>query len=85
MDITDLLFVEIFAGSARLSKAAKQLGMQILPIDSSAARATQIYIAQYDLADPEQLDALLQVLEAEKQCTWHPHVAQRRRPEKRSF
>jgi hypothetical protein len=45
----DLLFVEIFAGTARLSKVAREHGLGILPVDKTAARASQIFIANYDL------------------------------------
>ena len=55
--VSDLLFVEVFAGSARLSKTAKDFGFQVLPIDKTTSRATQIFIAQYDLADPDALQA----------------------------
>ena len=53
MTVSDLLFLEIFARSARLSKTAKDFGFQVLPIDKTAGRATQIFIAQYDLAGPD--------------------------------
>ena len=36
----DLLFVEIFAGTARLSKIAREHGIGILPVDKTAARAS---------------------------------------------
>ena len=39
--IGDLLFLEIFAGTARLSKVARDTGFQTLPIDKTAARASQ--------------------------------------------
>lgn len=43
--IGDLLFVEIFAGTARLSKMAKDAGFQALAIDKTSSRASQIFIA----------------------------------------
>ena len=48
----DLLLVEIFAGTARLSKVAREHGIGILPVDKTAARASQIFIANYDLTSP---------------------------------
>ena len=59
--MADLLFVEVFAGTARLSKEAKSRGLEVLPVDKTSARSTQIHIAQYDLADPEQFGAFMEV------------------------
>ena len=75
MTVSDLLFVEVFAGSARLSKTAKEFGFQVLPIDKTAGRATQIFIAQYDLADPDALQALLELLHNEKHRVVAVHLA----------
>ena len=76
-NISDLLFVEIFAGTARLSKAAREIGMEALPVDKAAARSTQIHIAQYDVSEPEQLAALMEVLENEKtqDCSGAPSTS----------
>ena len=73
--VSDLLFVEIFAGTAKLSKAAKEVGMEVLPVDKTASRATQIHIAQYDVTDPDQLRALFEVLEVEKTRIAAVHLA----------
>ena len=74
-NISDLLFVEIFAGTARLSKAARDMGMEALPVDKTAARSTQIHIAQYDVTEPDQLSALMEVLENEKHRIAAVHLA----------
>ena len=55
MLVHGLLFIEVFAGTARLSKAAKEVGFQVLPIDKSTARSSQIFIAQCDLANPDAI------------------------------
>ena len=73
--ISDLLFVEIFAGTARLSKAAKELGMEALSVDKTANRASQIHIAQYDLSDADQVECLMEVLEKEKHRIAAVHLA----------
>ena len=73
--ISDLLFLEVFSGSARLSKSVKEAGFQSLPIDKSSSRATQIFTALYDLADPDQLEALLQLMHAERHRIVAVHVA----------
>ena len=75
MKMDDLLFVEIFAGSAKLSKAARDIGMQVLPVDKTASRASQIYIAQYDLTDPASLQALIDVLRTEGHRILAVHLA----------
>ena len=73
--IGDLLSLEIFAGTARLSKIARDTGFQTLPIDKTAARASQIFIAQYDLTEPEALKAVLDILHTEKDRILAVHLA----------
>ena len=73
--IGDLLFIEIFAGTARLSKVARDVGFQALPIDKTAARASQIFIAQYDLTDPQALQAITEILHTEKDRILAVHIA----------
>ena len=75
MNLTDLLFVEIFAGTARLSKAVKELGVEVLPVDKTSSRASQIYIAQYDLTDPAQMEDFMEVLAVEKRRILAVHLA----------
>ena len=75
LTLEDLLFIEIFAGTARLSKAAKAVGFQTLPIDKTTERASQIYIAQYDLSDDEAVNALMDVIRAEKHRIVAVHIA----------
>ena len=66
VSVTDLLFVEIFAGTAKLSKQARDTGFRVLPIDKTSQRSSQIYIAQYDLTEPDQFASLMQVLRSEQ-------------------
>jgi len=73
--VEDLLFVEIFAGTARLSKVARDTGFQALPIDKTTARASQIFIAQYDLTEPESLQAIRDILTTEKDRILAVHLA----------
>ena len=73
--MSDLLFVEVFAGTARLCKATKEFGIEVLPVDKTSSRASQIYIAQYDVTDPEQLECLMEVLEVEKHRIVALHLA----------
>jgi len=74
-NISELLVIEIFAGTARLSKTAREAGFQVLPIDKSSSRATQIFVASYDVTVPEQLDALKELLETEAQRILAVHLA----------
>ena len=74
-NISELLVVEIFAGTARLSKTAREAGFQVLPVDKSSARATQIFVASYDVTIPEQLEALIELLETEAQRILAVHLA----------
>ena len=73
--VEDLLFVEIFAGTARLSKVTRDIGFQALPIDKTTARASQIFIAQYDLTEPESLQAIRDILTTEKDRILVVHLA----------
>ena len=73
--MSDLLFIEIFAGTARLSKVARDVGVQILPIDKTNARASQIFVAHYDLANSEDVDALVELITAERHRILAIHLA----------
>jgi hypothetical protein len=75
MSVSDLLFVEIFAGTARLSKHAREAGMRVLPVDKTTARSSQIYIAQYDITDQHQFESLMQVLASEADRIAAVHLA----------
>ena len=75
MNVSDLLFLEIFAGTARLSKVARDVGMQILPVDKTNARASQIFVAQYDLADPNDVEALVELIRTERHRILAIHLA----------
>ena len=61
--ISDLLLIEVCAGTARLSKAAARLGFQTMPIDCSKARAAGIHICIFDLCNEDQLRDLFRVLD----------------------
>ena len=73
--INDLMFVEVFAGTARLSKVARDMGFQVLPIDKTNARTSQMFIAQYDLADDEAVQSLLDLLHNERDKVIAVHLA----------
>eukprot|EP00435_Cladocopium_sp_Y103_P028367 s3494_g7.t1 len=75
LSVGDLLFVEIYAGTARLSKVAKDSGFQVLPVDKTSSRATQMFIAHYDVTDPHEFAALLELLRTEHHRIAGVHLA----------
>lgn len=75
VEFSRIYFLEIFAGTARLSKAVGDLGFQCMPVDRSQERASQIHICLYDLADPDQLQQLLQFISANHEYIGWIHTA----------
>lgn len=73
--IQDLLILEIFAGTARLSKTARDAGLQVIPIDKTSDRASQIQIALYDLTEPVELQSLTELLRSEAHRILAVHFA----------
>ena len=65
-DIASILFVEVSAGSARLSRAVRDLNMRVLAVDHSAARAHGVHIANFDLAVDAQVSSLIHFLQQEE-------------------
>ena len=57
---------EICAGSARLTKTGRKLGLRGLAVDKVTERSCGIDIMVLDLTVPSQLRLLLDVIEAEK-------------------
>ena len=62
-----LVWLWIFSGSCRLSKACRKLGLRALPIDKDPKRAESCAVANYDLSDPQQYSTLVEVLHAERE------------------
>ena len=65
IDIESLFVLEICAGSARLTKAARDQGFKGLAFDHSDARSRGIEICNVDLTDPQQLKDLLEFITVE--------------------
>ena len=65
MALHDLLIVEICAGTARLTKTARQKGFRGLAIDKSKSRGCGTEIMILDLTLEQDLNILLQILKAE--------------------
>lgn len=67
-----LVFVEVFAGSATLSKAADRRGLKALPVDHSQNKhRPQHDILIMDLSDPTAQSDLMQTLEDDVPCGLH--------------
>ena len=65
IDINQLFMLEICAGSARLTKAAREHGFKGVAFDHSDIRSCGIEICNFDLADPQQLQDLLHFITIE--------------------
>jgi len=65
MQITDLLFIEIFAGSGKLTKAAQVWQFETMAIDKTVQRSAGTRISLLDLSDPDQATALLDLIRQE--------------------
>ena len=57
--LNKIYVLEVFAGSARLSKAALEQGFASIAIDHKSDRSCGISIQHYDLTDPSQVESLL--------------------------
>ena len=74
MCISDLLFIS-FCGNCATVKDCERNRIPGLPIDKTNARAPQIFIAQYDLADDNAVQSLLDLLETERDKIVAVHLA----------
>ena len=64
--LSKIYVLEIFAGSARLSKAALEQGFASIAVDHKSDRASGIAIQHYDLTDPSHLDSLVIFIQENK-------------------
>ena len=72
---SDLLFIEIFAGSAHLSSAMRDQQFETLAIDKTSERSSGFRIAVFDLTDPDQADELATLIEHEAHRIIAVHLA----------
>ena len=61
--LDEIMVLEIFAGTARLTRAVKDLGMAAMAVDKDNSRAQSVHVACYDLNEPDQLQALCDFVE----------------------
>ena len=69
------LILEIFAGTCRLSKACRGLGLEALSVDKDVNRAENAVVAKYDLCDANQFATLEKLVRAERHRLVHAHFA----------
>ena len=69
------LILEIFAGTCRLSKACRGLGLEALSVDKDVNRAENAVVAKYDLCDANQFATLEKLVRAERHRLVHVHFA----------
>ena len=65
-EVSELLLVEVYAGSARLSKAFRDLDFRTLPVNIDKSRSRGIYVAQFDLNTDHGMKHLTEFLDQEK-------------------
>ncbi len=75
VDIQKILVVEGFAGTGRLTSALRDKGFKTMAVDTDRSRTKQVHIVQYDLEDRFHLEALLQLLDKERQSILWVHFA----------
>ena len=61
--LNKIYILEVFAGSARLSKAAIEHGFASVAIDHKGDRSCGVAIQQYDLTDPSHVESLMVFIE----------------------
>ena len=71
MSLDEIMVLEIFAGTARLTRAVKDLGMSAMAVDKDNQRAQSVHIAKYDLNEPDQVQSLCDFIQRhQKQILW---------------
>lgn len=75
MQISDLLFIEIFAGSGKLTKAARVWQFETMAIDKTVQRSSGTRITVLDLSDPDEAQSLLNLIRQEHHRIVAIHLA----------
>ena len=75
MQVNELLFIEIFAGSGKLTKAARVWQFETMAIDKTVQRSTGTRISVLDLSEPDEAEALKQLIRQEHRRIVAIHLA----------
>ena len=71
VDVSQLIFIEVFAGRARLSKVVRDAGFQAMPIDKTAERSSQIHVCLRDFTAADEFNQVLEFISANHdRITW---------------
>ena len=62
MSLDNVIVIKIFAGTARLTRAVRDIGLSGLAVDKDSNRTQNVHIADYDLNDPSQFSALCELV-----------------------
>lgn len=73
--LSKILMVELYAGSARLSRACQQMGVRSIAVDKTSQRSQGTRIFVCDVTDPAELATLESFLAAEKEDLAWVHFA----------
>eukprot|EP00438_Fugacium_kawagutii_P027183 Skav219542 [mRNA] locus=scaffold2109:548:5400:- [translate_table: standard] len=73
--LSQIVFVEIFAGSARLSRACSDIGVTSIAVDKTAEHTKGAHIFLCDVTVPAEFDMLVSLLEAHKDVLAWAHFA----------
>ena len=61
--VKDLYFLELFAGTARLTKCFGQAGLKAMAFDKTSKRSEGQSVLEYDLSNRDEVDSLLRFIE----------------------
>ena len=74
-NLIEILVLEVFAGTARLTRSVRDACMGAMAIDKDKSRAQSVHVAQYDLNEQDQLDALCDFIQRHKDRILWAHFA----------
>ena len=69
------LFIEIFAGTCRLTKACRKAGLRSLAVDKDPKRAENERVVAVNICDANQFESLVSFVRAERHSLVHVHFA----------
>ena len=73
--LDEVMVLEFFSGTGRLTRAVKDLGMAAMAVDKDNKLAQSVHVATYDLNDPDQLAALSDFIRKHHRIILWAHLA----------